>query len=592
MKKLLSLILALMMCLSMLPATAEYGVIGGADGPTEIFVASEMPAMTLPGDLAAQAIASGRRVESEWKITEMAGIDLDDEALTAAVKELVESISLRIAQQEESFESALAIGETEVLTADVANAADTTYISSNLLGGTIAVRGEEAEGLASRLLDMMVQMEMLTEDDVATLQYVLESFTSTQSLSDTALFGNELSLSDLLTMDYSAVLNVMNDVMQKAEIVESPTVPKTCDPAVAGIKLSMTNDDLARFTKACIQVLRDNPTLMRFVAKQLGMYTEEQLPGLWESLYSDLLTEEEFRAYMQSFESVLDEIDAELDGTQLLDGTYDIMGCYDAEGQIVYMVLTLPIYTEIEMLYGEETYIDIEDEQPAETTDAVAETESAGTTTVLSLEYSRQTLAEGVSHVVNFFVDEESITIDALVKDNTAHIAFSEQGVEPITLDLAWADGTISAVLTIKSNEQENDTIAFEGTYICTEETYKLAGKLTYTETSTSIAGLPVQWDFAVSFSADYVRNGVDFEGVIHANVAFDDVNLALQGTTHTTDPAESIVTADALRPAEMDDETFTSWFVMLMNNFNAWTGTVLMALPESLLTILLSGTM
>lgn len=578
MKRLLSMFMALMLCLSLLPASAEYGVIGGADGPTEIFVTTvKSNPLVLPGDLAAQAVAAGRRVETEVKITGMNGIDTSDETLDAALRELLESIAVRTARQGNETGLTLTIGETDVLTLAYAAAEDGAYIGSNLLGGTIAVREDEVGSLVSRVMNMMVQLNMLDETTASAMNTAIAELEDAAGLLGVSASGTAfLTMEDLLAVDHSAVLAVLEDVLAGAETIESPTVPERCDPAVSGTRVSMTNEQMMRLIKAYIQVLRDHPELMRVVANMLGMYTEEQLSVLWQEIedIGAAITEEELRMYYPSFEAVLDGVEAELEGQQLLDGTYDIQVCYGEDGQVVYMTATLPL-----ALYSENE------------TDDGGETHTAGTPTVLSAEYTRQTLSEGVSHVVTFFVDEDSVTMDALVKDGSAHIEFSAQDAPPVTLDVVWADGTVSAVLLIRSNEEMADIFAFEGTYLCTDESYKLSGKLTYTDVvNSAYQGLDVSWNFAASFSAEYVRNGVDFEGTFDAGIAFEDVNLALQGTTRTTDPAESIVTEDALRPAEMEDEAFINWFVKVLNNFNAWMGTVLMALPESLLSILMSG--
>lgn len=578
MKRLLSMVMALILCLSLLPASAEYGVIGGADGPTEIFVTTvKSNPLVLPGDLAAQAAAAGRRVETEVKITGMNGIDTSDEALDAALKELLESIAVRTAQQGNEAELTLAIGETDVLTLAYAAAEDGAYIGSNLLGGTIAIRKDEVGRLVSRVMDMMVQLNMLDEDTASSLNAALAEIEDAAGL----LGGSDanaafLTMEDLLTMDYSAVLAVLEDVLAGAETVESPTVPERCDPAVTGVRVSVTNEQMARLIKAYIQVLRDNPELMRMAANMVGMYTEEQLDALRKDIQDSgmVITDEEFEMYFPSFEAMLDEMETSLAGQQLLDGTFDVQVCCGEDGQVVCMTMTLPL-----ALYSE---IETEDDE---------ETNTEGAPTVLSMAYTRQTLDTGVSHVVNLFVDEDSVTIDALVKDGSAHIEFSEQGTTPVTLDVIWADGTVSAVLIVKSNEQMADIFAFEGTYLCTDESYKLSGKLTYTDVMNSAyQGLDVSWNFAASFNAEYVRNGADFEGTFDANIAFEDVNLTLQGTSRTADLGASIVTEDALRPAEMEDEAFINWFVKVLNNYNAWMGTVLMALPESLLSILMSG--
>lgn len=586
MKKLLSMVLALMMCLSLLPASAEYGVIGGADGSTEVFVTSAMRTITLPGELGEKALAAGRRGETELRITELSGLELDDEALEAAILELVDSITFRAAEQGDEASYVMSIGQTDVLTFDLANTADEFFVRSNLLGSPIAFKADEASGILSRLLDTMVRYGMTAEDTAVALE---QSLASLGQESTAATF----TLEDLLAMDYSALISVLSILNGQTEIVENPTVPGNCDPAVVGEKISVTNEQMAQVCKAYIQLLRDNPELMNLVARMTGMMTEEQAVAMAEEYSMDISS---FRSV--TLESFLAQVEAELDSEPILDGTFDVYACMDEAGAPVYITATMPLYTASETNEPEETTAAVADDASAEivaspSADMIAELETDGATTVLSLVYYRQTVAEGISHVVNIFADDESLTIDALVKDNTAHIVFTAMDAEPVVLDLARTDSTCSAILTLTDGGY-TITIAFDGAYVYTDAAYKLDAALTFTNAS-NISGERI----AVDFHTDYALNGVDLDGTFNASITVEDLfdadsrlAFAMEGTARTTDPIESVVTADALRPADMDDATFTQWFAMVLNALNGWTGTLLMSLPESLLNIILSSGM
>lgn len=588
MKKLLSMVLALMLCLSLIAATAEYGVIGGADGPTEVFVSSAMQTITLPDELGEKALAAGRRGEVELRITELSGLELDDEALEAAIGELMDSITFRAAEQGDEASYVMSIGQTDVLTFDLANTADEFFVRSNLLGSPIAFKADEVSGILSHLLDTMVQYGMLAEDTAVALE---QSLASLGQESTAAAFTME----DLLTMDYSALTSVLSTLNGQIEIVEDPTVPGNCDPAVVCGKISVTNEQMVQVCKAYIQLLRDNPELMNLVAQMTGMTTEEQAAAMADMYAVDV-------SFLKSMtiEYQLELLEAELDSMPILDGTFDIYVCVNEAGELVYLTATMPIYTASASLEGEETTASVEVEADASTeivaspsADMIAEQEAEGTSTVVALEYRRQTVAEGVSHVVNLFADEESITIDALVKDNTAHIVFTAMDAEPVVLDLTWTDSTFSAILTVTEGAT-TVTVAFDGAYVYTDVAYKLDGTMTFTNAS-NISGERI----AVDFHEDYALNGVDFDGTLKASITIEDLfdadsrlAIAMEGTARTTDPIESVVTADALRPADMDDATFTQWFATVFNALNGWTGTLLMSLPESLLNIILSSGM
>lgn len=609
MKKLLAMMLALMMCLSLLPAGAEYGVIGGADGPTSVIVSTVGNDLILfPGDLTMAAQEAGRKIDAELKVAEVTGIATGDDMLDAALTDLLQSIAIRISQQEDEFDLALVLGQTDVLTFGMATAEEEAFVRSNLLGSTIAVRSEELEPLLDRLLDMMFQMEMLTEDEVNMFKEAIAALSDMiVTMAESGSFDTSMTMEDFLTLDYSAVIDLLPTLTQKLEMIENPTAPKNCDPAAMGGKISLTNEDLVQLMKAYLQVLRDNPKLMNFLASQLGYYTEAQLDVLWDTMKDSGMyaTEEDFRKENKSFESILNEEEAALDGKKLLDGTYDIRICADKDGQVVYMTLTMPIFTEIGKLYAADTEIALD--QAEETTAAVDADASAqeleGTTTVVTLEYYRQTVAEGVSHVINLTADEETITIDTLAKDNTAHIVISTVDEEPIIIDVTLADGTLTATLTMKPDDENELSCTFEGMYVCTAEAYKLSLKLTGTNVYTpeeaetpSVNGLTLpgfeshkpqrRTDvLEIAYVADYTRNGVDFEGTTDTTIGYNDIRVVIKGSSRSSEAAASIAAEDAIHPAALDDAAFANWFVTLMNNLNSWTGTLLTALPESMMT-------
>lgn len=607
MKKLLAMMLALMMCLSLLPAGAEYGVIGGSDGPKSVIVSTVGNDLILfPDDLTVAAQEAGRKIDAELKVAEVAGIATGDDMLDAALTDLLQSIAIRTSQQEDEFDLALALGQTDVLTFGMATAEEEAFVRSNLLGSTIAVRSEELEPLLDRLLDMMFQMEMLTEDEVNMFKEAIAALSDMiVTMAESGSFDTSMTMEDFLTLDYSAVIDLLPTLTQKLEMIENPTVPKNCDPAAMGGKISLTNEDMVQLMKAYLQVLRDNPKLMNFLASQLGYYTEAQLDVLWDTVKDSGMyaTEEDFRKENKSFESILNEEEAALDGKKLLDGTYDILICADKDGQVVYMTLTMPIFTEIGKLYAADT--EIAPDQAEETTaaaDASAQ-ELEGTTTVVTLEYYRQTVAEGVSHVINLTADEETITIDTLAKDNTAHIVISTVDEEPIIIDVTLADGILTATLTMKPDDENELSCNFEGMYVCTEEAYKLSLKLTGTNVYTpeeaetpSVNGLtlpgfeshkpqPRTDVLEIAYVADYTRNGVDFEGTTDTTIAYNDIRIVIKGSSRSSEAAASIAAEDAIHPAALDDAAFANWFVTLMNTLNSWTGTLLTALPESMMT-------
>lgn len=604
MKKLFSLIMALMLCAVSGLAAAE-GVIGGADGPTEIFVASE-PLFILPGDLETAALEAGRKGTTTVTVTEVSGINTGDPDMDAALVDLFKALGVTATAQGDESEFALSISGTDVLSFGLALGGDDVYVKSNLLGGTIVIGTDEGEGLVTRLLDMLVMMEAFTEEEANELKAMLSSLAEMLPvLMEHGMLNSTLTDADLLAMDFSAITAAMEPVMAKAQLVENPVVPKNCDPAVAGMTLNATNEDMVQVVKAMIQFLKDNPKLMNYIGLELGFNTEEQLEALWATFESMGLYEskEEYLADNPTFEQILDEVLAELDGKKLLDGDYVINICMDEAGGIVYMTATLPMFIEQETLYTDVEETELVNSPSA---DMLEDMEPVGETTVIEFVYARQTVAQGVSHVVNITVDGETVTVDTLVSGNTAHIVLSAPEEEPVIIDAAVEGNTLTATLTYAPAETTTITCTFDGSYLCTDTEYLLAGKLTVEEvfipeeTETPAlngmtlpgfeANKPKAYTNTVTIDvkADYDRSGVDFNGVTDLVFSYNDVHVALQAKSFTSDPMESIMAGDVVRPAELDEADFANWFVGVVNTFNSWTGNLLMALPESLLTILM----
>lgn len=604
MKKLFSLIMALMLCAVSGLAAAE-GVIGGADGPTEIFVASE-PLFILPGDLETAALEAGRKGTTTVTVTEVSGINTGDPDMDAALVDLFKALGVTATAQGDESEFAMSISGTDVLSFGLALGGDDVYVKSNLLGGTIVIGTDEGEGLVTRLLDMLVMMEAFTEEEANELKAMLSSLAEMLPvLMEHGMLNSNLTDADLLAMDFSAITAAMEPVMAKAQLVENPVVPKNCDPAVAGMTLNATNEDMVQVVKAMIQFLKDNPKLMNYIGLELGFNTEEQLEALWATFESMGLYEskEEYLADNPTFEQILDEVLAELDGKKLLDGDYVINICMDEAGGIVYMTATLPMFIEQETLYTDVEETELVNSPSA---DMLEDMEPVGETTVIEFVYARQTVAQGVSHVVNITVDGETVTVDTLVSGNTAHIVLSAPEEEPVIIDAAVEGNTLTATLTYAPAETTTITCTFDGSYLCTETEYLLAGKLTVEEvfipeeTETPAlngmtlpgfeANKPKAYTNTVTIDvkADYDRSGVDFNGVTDLVFSYNDVHVALQAKSFTSDPMESIMVGDVVRPAELDEADFANWFVGVVNTFNSWTGNLLMALPESLLTILM----
>ena len=590
MKKMLSLMLAMMLCIGPAAGLAEgeidLGVIGGADGPTSIFVTEDM--MT-SAQMLEDAIAAGRKVTIDFSIPEVEGINTGDPTVDGALTDLVEAIGVSASMQGDEYHMGMSLADQDVLTVGVAVNGEDAYIKSNLIGGTVVIGAKEVEPIINRLLDALVMMEALTEEDVASMK---EELPELMEVLQTAMAQSaELTMTDedLLKLDYSALTGVIMNLAAQVETIDEIVVPRMCDPATKGVRLSIDNAEFVSIVRACLQFVEDNPKLKNYIAAQSGYYTEEELANMWAQdgeLYMEYgiyASEAEFREVMKTFDQVMAEAFRLLEDAKALDGEFITT---------VYMN-------------------DANEEKAVYEADA-ASTEVKGTTEILNVVYTRQTVAQGVSHVCNIDVDGEGATIDVLAQETSVQIRLSDMASQTLLL-------TIDAV-------KENDAV--KGTYITNEEEETVySGSFIFAH-STSDAHFKTQADFtmeiaftpaegaaaevpslngmtlpgyqakqpqaktdnlAVSYLCDYIRAGVDVNGAETLTVKFNDVKVVAECKLTTSDPVDSIMSGNVVRPAELDEAAFLNWFVGAANSVTSWAGNLLMALPESLLSLILS---
>lgn len=603
MKKLLSLMLAMMLCIGPAAGLAEgeidLGVIGWADGPTSIFVTENM---VTSAQMLEDAIAAGRKVTIDFSIPEVEGINTGDPTVDGALTDLVEAIGVSASMQGDEYHMGMSLADQDVLTVGVAVNGEDAYIKSNLIGGTVVIGAKEVEPIINRLLDALVMMEALTEEDVASMK---EELPELMEVFQTAMAQSaELTMTDedLLKLDYSALTGVIMNLAAQVETIDEIVVPRMCDPATKGFRLSIDNAEFVSVLRACLQFVEDNPKLKNFIAAQSGYnYTDEELAEMWAhdgELYMEYgiyASEEEFRN-QNSFDYMLTEAFNALETVKLLDGEFITTVYMNDADEIVYLTSVLPMFNEEKAVYEADA----------------ASTEVKGTTEILNVVYTRQTVAQGVSHVCNIDVDGEGATIDVLAHENSVQIRLSDMASQALLL-------TIDAM-------KENDAV--KGTYITNEEEETVySGSFIFAH-STSDAHFKTQADFtmeiaftpaegaaaevpslngmtlpgyqakqpqaktdnlAVSYLCDYVRAGVDVNGAETLTVQFNDVKVVAECELTTSDPVDSIMSGNVVRPAELDEAAFLNWFVGAANSVTSWAGNLLMALPESVLTLFLS---
>lgn len=599
MKKLLSLLLALTMLLP-LAAFAEgvpaVGVIGGADGPTNIFVTGPK----LPRVLTEEAVAAGRRVISNVKVTELSGFGIEGEDVEKIIADILDALTLQVTQQGDEGSLNVLLGDKNVLNLGAALSGQDLYLSSQLLGGTIVVNTEEIEPLISRVLQTLVNMGAMTAEDAQTM---IDQIGMVQQTLSTAMAqpAQMLNLMEALeNINFTALEPIIALTQSKMTVLETPTVPRMCDPAAMAVQARFTNEDVVQASLALIQFLQDNPALKDLFGQMLGVPTEAAIAQAW-ALYGEVLaasgvTEEDFRAQMPTVDAVLAEAMEQLKTAKIIDGEYVITVCMDEAGMPVYFTAEVPyVVTEEIPVVTEEVPAETE-EVPAETeeTDAVAVTETVVNITVT---YTRQTLADGVQHTCNITVDGDTLSFTLLTKDDSFTLTMDEideYGTVEKLMDLTaqvnpGATENDPVALTAEMNLYDGGETAMmkltlEGEGLFTDARTYLAGKMTITQPDTT--------DYmALAMNCDYAITGVDFVGktsvTLDVDLEGEKAHMVLVEDDCTADPVDSIMAGQVIRPAELDDATFSQWFVNVLLGLNTWQAEALNALPDSVKVLL-----
>ena len=576
MKKLLSLILAMMMFA--LPCLAEGGVIGGADGPTSIVISEDW----ITGESIYQdAIDAGRRVTVTLTVPEITGVNTGDASADAAIVDFVKALGMRVVTQGEEYDMGLSLNGKDVLTMGLALSGEDAYIKSNLIGGTIVLSMAEVEPIITRLMDMLVLMGAFTEEDAAEMKAQIPMLMETFESSLAQSMGAQLSLEDLLSMDYSAIEKALEGV--RVEEITEIVVPRMSDMATSGVRVTIDNETFVALCRSVMECIKANPKLMDYVAYSGGYPTEESRAAEWAAtgeLYMMFGLYESEEAYIAAYPTAAEAIDmaiAELEGAKLLDGDFVTSVYFNDAEEIVYLTSVLPTFTESEVLY--------------EADPAVSETR--GVTETLNVVYTRQTVAQGVSHVCNIDVEGRGVTIDVLAQDKawTVNMGDIISMETMLTINAVEENGVLKGDYTTYANGPMG-TFGFY--HVADETQFKTDLSFTMAQSEEYLAAHPEEAPFslAVGYICDYARNGVDFTGKETINFAFNDVNVVVDFDIATSDPEESIMAGAVTRPAELDDSAFANWFVGAYNALNSFLANLITSLPESVLTVLIQAGM
>lgn len=240
------------------------------------------------GDIFAEAVANGRAVQRTTTIHFMqTGVPEADEL----IQTLTEALEVKTYWQEGDAPQMgliLNLNATDILTVELANIGEDTYIYSDLLGSTIVIGQDEAEAVVTRFVNMMVEEGMISRYDANTF---LESFHASL----------EAQSAPSVDIDYDALIAGFEGAAEgfvawatgiaaRVEEADLSGLPEGCDPAVTAFSLPLTMEDVQEFYRQIFGMLKGNGEYLRLLDATLtsqdatGITGEEMLASLEQQI--------------------------------------------------------------------------------------------------------------------------------------------------------------------------------------------------------------------------------------------------------------------------------------------------------------------
>ncbi len=203
-----------------------------------------------PAEMIEGAAAAGQPIHTA--VTFDSGTIPGLDAETAAIfNDVIDALGFTTDTQENQTNFAMQLSVTYGLTLAWATEGEDTYINSNLLGGTIAFNATEGDVIIDHLLKMAVDADMFTESDVAEVKQLIEQLKTEMNTQVEAI--------DLENIDMTALLTVVEELMQKVTTGEVPQQPKNSDPAATVITMKLTGEDITKVYKVIFDVMKNVP---------------------------------------------------------------------------------------------------------------------------------------------------------------------------------------------------------------------------------------------------------------------------------------------------------------------------------------------
>lgn len=351
-----------------------------------------------PAEMIEGAAAAGQPIHTA--VTFDAGTIPGLDAETAAmVNDLIDALGFTTDTQENQTNFAMQLSGTDVLTLAWATEGEDTYINSNLLGGTIAFNATEGDVIIDHLLKMAVDADMLTESDVAEVKQLIEQLKTEMNTQVEAI--------DLENIDMTALLTVVEELMQKVTTGEVTQQPKNSDPAATVITMKLTGEDITKVYKVIFDVMKNVPQFT------------QALESADLTMNGEKVTADEMIAKLPE---LADQIGA------MVQGEIPVEIYLDEAGEPVYGIMSMTMQAEDE-------------------------------TITMDMDFARRTVNEGVTYAVTIRAEDandEGVSITADVLETEA-LTTANVGIASIKNGVSEPVITVSVLLNKNYGETKSE---------------------------------------------------------------------------------------------------------------------------------------
>ncbi len=260
-----------------------------------------------------------------------------DDTTVSAVNDVLDALAIDSYTQGNEGGFSIRMKDKALLGGAMRMDGDTTLLQSDLLGGVVSCNAEDMEALGENLLRVIYKLSGLTDEEVEkALESYREQMASAESqaylqyleaLQELAQLTNEEMLSQVVSADWSGVMNVVAEIVVTAETAEVTEQPDDCDAVTTVMTLTVTNEQLAKICHDGMVTMMQIPfvkeyinTIFSYVAVTTAEYSTEAMTA-------------------EDMQAELDEVIAEIADEKMLAEDMKISVYLDENGNPVKVVV-------------------------------------------------------------------------------------------------------------------------------------------------------------------------------------------------------------------------------------------------------------